>query len=63
MIRIKPKWRFQTTRKRAKKYREKEWRDMKHSNITITYDGAKVMTLKWYLLHKEMTLEEELPNG
>lgn len=36
---------------------------MKHSNITITYDGAKVMTLKWYLLHKEMTLEEELPNG
>lgn len=36
---------------------------MKHSNITITYDGAKVTALKRYLLHKEMTLEEELPNG
>ena len=33
---------------------------MKHANVTITYDEAKVTALKRYLIHKDMTLEEEL---
>ena len=33
---------------------------MKNASVTITYDDAKITALKRYLIHKDMTLEEEL---